>query len=366
VPTEPRSPNNHMATMSFDQYFDSIDRQSRQSQNSDDWYAIVEEALYAADIMAAQLHRQQLEASLMKPLPMIPEDDAVDSPRLRSIAEIVRPKTADAAYSRSKASWKLDVQQHISEMPKDLIISRRRSSVYDIDFDSPLSPESEELDAWAGDVCSTNRNSMSSLRSKPYTRQSSYTDSAVSERCISISAGSSILARSSKSTSSSVYSTDTSIDSPISSATCSCKHSRGTSENSAPAAPRKVRSEEDVPKKNFFEFSDGEEEEDGKEEEVTVARPESSGSSYVKHLRQKALSLRIATSKLARVRVKTMSLPPKDGPPSRSTWLSRRSSADVDRNPTSTMDLDPWECKLDNDLMFGAAASAKAKRVLGW
>ena len=356
-----------MATMSFDQYFDSIDKQSRQSQNSDDWYAIVEEALYAADVMAAQLHRQQLEASLMKPLPVIPEDDAVESPGLRSRDEIVRPKTADATCSKGKASWRLEVQQHISEMPKDLVISRRRSSVYDIDvdFDSPLSPESEELDAWAGDVCSTNRNSMSSLRSKPYTRQSSYTDSAVSERCISISAGSSILARSSKSTSSSVYSTDTSIDSPISSATCSCKHSRGTSENSAPAAPRKVRSEEDVPKKNFFEFSDGEEEENDKEEEVTVARPESSGSSYVKHLRQKALSLRIATSKLARVRVKTMSLPAKDGP-SRSTWLSRRSSVDVDRNSTSTMDLDPWECKLDNDLMFGAAASAKAKRVLGW
>ena len=364
--TEPRSLNNHMAAMSFDQYFDSIDKQSRQSQNSDDWYAIVEEALYAADIMAAQLHRQQLEASLMKPLPMIPEDDAIESPGLRSRAEIVRPKTADATCSKGKASWRLEVQQHMSEMPKDLVISRQRSSMYDmdIDFDSPLSPESDELDSWVGNVCSTGRNSMSSLRSKPYTRQSSYTDSAVSERRISVSAGSSILARSSKSTSSSMYSTDTSIDSPISSAMCSCKHSRDPSENSA-AAPRKERSEQSA-KECFFEFSDAEEEEKGKEEEVTVARPHSSGSSYVKHLRQKALSLRIATSKLARVRVKTMSLPPKDGPPSRSTWLSRRSSADVDRNPTSTMDLDPWECKLDNDLMFGAAASAKAKRVLGW
>jgi hypothetical protein len=37
----------------------------------------------------------------------------------------------------------------------------------------------------------------------------------------------------------------------------------------------------------------------------------------------------------------------------------------VDRNPRATMDYDPWECKLDNELMFGAAASAKAKRVLG-
>jgi len=327
--------NTRTPAMSFDQYFDSIEKQSLRSETSDGWYTIVEEALYAADAMAAQLQRQQLELSLMKPLPMIPEDDAVDSPGLRRGAEIVRPKTADAACSRGKASWKLDVQQHISEMPKDLVISRQRSSMYDTDFESPLSAESEELDAWAGNVCSTGRNSMSSLRSKPYTRQSSYTDSAVSERRMSVSAGSSFLARSSKSTSSSVYSTDTSIDSPISSAMCS------------------------------FEFSDAEEEEKGKEEEVTVARPHSSGSSYVKHLRQKALSIRIATSKLARIRVRTTSLPAKGGPASPS-WLSRRSSSvDVDRDQLSTMEYDPWECKLDNELMFGAAASAKAKRVLG-
>ena len=350
--------------MSFDQCFDSIEKQSLRSETSDDWYTIVEEALYAADAMAAQLQRQQLELSLMKPLPMIPEDDAFDSPSLRRGAEIVRPKTADAACSRGKASWKLDVQQHISEMPKDLVISRQRSSMYDTDFESPLSAESEELDAWAGNVCSTGRNSMSSLRSKPYTRQSSYTDSAVSERRRAISAGSSILARSSKSTSSSVYSTDAStIDSPISSAMCSCKHSRDPSENSA-AAPRKERSEQSA-KECFFEFSDAEEEETASDEEVTVARPHSSGSSYVKHLRQKALSIRIATSKLARIRVRTTSLPAKDGP-ALPSWLSRRSSSvDVDRNELSTMEYDPWECKLDNELMFGAAASAKAKRVLG-
>jgi hypothetical protein len=348
--------------MSFDQYFDSIGKQSVQSETSDDWYTIVEEALYAADIMATQLQRQQLELSLMKPLPIIPEDDAFDSPSLRSGAEIARPKTADAACSRSKSSWKLDVQQHISDMPKDLVVTRRRSSIYDIDFDSPLSAESEELDAWAGNVCSTGRNSMSSLRSKPYTRQSSYTDCAVSERRISVSAGSSILARSSKSTSSSVYSTDASIDSPISSATCSCKHSPRPSENSV-AAPRDERLEESA-KECFFDFSDGEDEEKGKEEEVTVARPQSSGSSYVKHLRQKALSIRIATSKLARIRMRTTSLPPRDGP-ALPTWLSRRSSADVHHNPRSTMDYDPWEYKLDDELMFGAAASAKAKRVLG-
>lgn len=361
--TEPRSFNNRIPAMSFDQYFDSIEKQSLRSETSDDWYTIVEEALNAADIMAAQLQSQQVELSLMKPLPMIPEDDAVDSPSLKRGAEIVRPKTADTVCSRGKASWKLDVQHHIWEMPKDPVVSRRRSSMYDTDFDSPLSAESEELDAWADNICSTGRNSMSSLRSKPYTRQSSYTDSAVSERRMSISAGSSVLARSSKSRSSSVYSTDTSIDSPISSAMCSCKHSRDPSENSA-AAPRKERSEQSA-KECFFEFSDAEEEDNGKDEEVTVARPHSSGSSYVKHLRQKALSIRIATSKLARIRVRTTSLPAKDRP-TLPAWLSRRSSSvDVDRNQLSTMEYDPWECKLDNELMLGAAASAKAKRVLG-
>ena len=293
--------------MSFDQYFDSIEKQSLRSDTSDDWYTIMEEVLYAADVMAAQLQREQLELTLVESLPMIPEDDAVDSPMLRSRTEIVRPKTADAACSKSKASWKLDVQQHISEMPQDLFVSRRRSSIYDVDFDSPLSPESEELDAWAGNVCSTGRNSMSSLRSKPYTRPSSYTDSAVSEGRISISADSSILARSSKSASSSVYSTDASTnDSPIDSAMCSCKHSRESSENSV-AAPRKERSEESA-RECSFEFTDGEDGGNGTEEEVTVARPHSSGSSYLRHLRQKALSIRTATSKLARIRVRTTGL----------------------------------------------------------
>ena len=123
----------------------------------------------------------------------------------------------------------------------------------------------------------------------------------------------------------------------------------------------KERSTDSVMNKCYFDISDSEAE---KEEEVTVARPESSGSSYVKQLRQRAWSLRIATSKLARFRVSTTSLSPKDGS-MLSTWLSRRSSVDVDRIPAPTADYEPWECELDNELMFGAAASAKAKRVLG-
>ena len=357
---------NPMAAMSFDHYFDGKVKQSRRSRNSDDWYEIVEEALYAAEV-ASCLNRQQLENSLMKALPMIPEDDAVDSSsqgsepdstsRSSSVtAGLFHLKTADS--SRSNISWKADVQEHVAEVPNDDPVSRRPSSLYDPDFESPLSAESDELDAWVGEVCSTGRNSMSSLRSKPYTRQSSYTDSATSER--RVSTGSSVVVRRSKSTSSSVYSTDTlgTSISPGSSAKSSCTHSRGPSANSV-VAPRKVRSE-DSGRISFFDFSDSEEE---KRKEVTAARRESSASSYVKQLRQKALSLRLATSKLARTRVRSMSLPSRDGP-ALSTWLFRRSSVHVDRISTSSTDY-LEDLELDNELMLGAAASAKAKRVLG-
>ena len=111
---------------------------------------------------------------------------------------------------------------------------------------------------------------------------------------------------------------------------------------------------------SFFDFSDSEEE---KRKEVTAARRESSASSYVRQLRQKALSLRLATSKLARTRVRSMSLPSRDGP-ALSTWLFRRSSVHVDRISTSSTDY-LEDLELDNELMLGAAASAKAKRVLG-
>jgi hypothetical protein len=355
--------------MSFDRYFENTKKQqSRRSQNSDDWYAIVEEALYAAE-MASRLNRQQLENSLMKALPMIPEDDAIATPALSSEHDstscsssvtggLFHLKSADS--SRGNLSWKLDVRGTILEVPSDHAVPRRPSSMYDMDFESPLSAESDDLDAWAGDVCSTGRNSMSSLRNKPYTRPSSYTDSAVSERCMST--GSSIVVRRPKSTTSSVYSTDTSVGSPGSSAKSSCMHSRGPSENSA-AATRKVRSE-DIGRRSFFDFSDSEEE-TKKKVTVTVARPQSSASSYVRQLRNKTLSFRTATSKMARARVRTMSFSSGDGPAlSTSTWFFRRSSVHVDRISTSTPDYF-GDLELDNELMLGAAASAKAKRVLG-
>jgi hypothetical protein len=353
--------------MSFDRYFESKKQQARRSQNSDDWYAIVEEALYAAE-MASRLNRQQLEINLMKPLPMIPEDDATATTDLSSehnsssrsssvTGGLFHLKSADS--SRGNLSRKLDVKERVEEVSDAY-------SLYDADFESLMSAESEELEAWAGDVCSTGRISMSSLRSKPYTRQSSYTDSAVSER--RVSTGSSIVVGRSKSKSSSVYSTETqgtSLGSPGSSAKSTRTYSLFPSEKSA-AATCQPRSE-DREKKSFFEFSDSDEEKKKKEEvavAVTVARSQSSASSYVRQLRNKALSLRQATSKMARERVRSMSLPSGPDGPARSTWFFRRSSIHVDRIPTSTTDY-LGDLELSNELMLGAAASAKAKRVLG-
>jgi len=369
VLTESASFRKPLAIMSFDHYFESKKKQARRSQNSDDWYAIVEEALYAAE-MASRLNRQQLEINLMKPLPMIPEDDATatadlgsehnSSSRSSSVTRgLFHLKSADS--SRSNLSRKLDVKEHVEGVSDAY-------SLYDADFESLMSAESEELEAWAGDVCSTGRNSMSSLRSKPYTRPSSYTDSAVSER--RVSTGSSIAVGRSKSKSSSVYSTETqgtSLGSPGSSAKSTRTYSLFPSEKSA-AATFQVRSE-DRGKKSFFEFSDSDEEKKKEEEvavavAVTVARSQSSASSYVRQLRNKALSLRLATSKMARERVRSMSLPSGPDGPARSTWFFRRSSIHVDRIPTSTTDY-LGDLELSNELMLGAAASAKAKRVLG-
>lgn len=123
--------------------------------------------------------------------------------------------------------------------------------------------------------------------------------------------------------------------------------------------PKQVKVEKvnmHVASTSFFDFSDDEEE---PQEEVTVARPESSASNYVKHLRKKALSLRIATSKKTQARVKTMSF---DGP-ALSTWLFRSSS--LARRMSMVSMVSEEEIALENELMAGAANSAKARRVLG-
>jgi hypothetical protein len=348
--------------MSFDRYFDSSAKMSHQSKNSDDWYSIVEEALFAAD-RASRQHRQQLEVGLMKPLPVIPEDEAADSPDpVKELYLTCRPisaTTADShqkgAHSKRKSSpWTDDEQCYVCITSDEQTISRRPSSVYSTEIDSPLSLESFELDIWASDVCATVQSGMSSLRSKPYTRQSSVTSSAVSRR--SMSPGSSVLA-SRLSASSSVYSTDTSVDSYGSPAQSACMHSRNLPANSE-TPPRQVRSEEEEDSRtsfSFFDFSDSDEE----GEEVTVARPESSASNYVKHLRRKALSLRMPTSRKSQVPLRILSVPSKDGP-GLSTRFFRSTSTD-----RSSMLSVGNDIGMENELMAGAAASAKAKRVLG-
>jgi hypothetical protein len=346
--------------MSFDQYFESSEKMSHRSKNSDDWYSIVEEALFAADV-ASRRHRQQLEVGLMKPLPVIPEDDAADS--LDVVKELhltCRPISATTANAHQKSAdtkqkgspWRDDQQCYVLDISNNCNTFRRPSSVYSTEPDSPLSLESFDLDNWASDVCATVQSGMSSLRSKPYTRPSSVTSSAVSQRSVSI--GSSILASRPRSTSSSVYSTDTSIDSHSSPTQSACMHSRNVSAKSE-TVPKQVPSEEDEEPKtsfSFFDFSDDE----GEEAEVTVARPESSASNYVKHLRRKALSLRMPTSKKAQVPVRILSVPSRDGP----AWFFRSLST----GRTSMLSVHS-DIVMENELMAGAAASAKAKRVLG-
>jgi len=48
-----------LAAMSFDQYFEGAEQQQAQSSDgSDDWYGIVEQALYDADL-ASHRHKQR-------------------------------------------------------------------------------------------------------------------------------------------------------------------------------------------------------------------------------------------------------------------------------------------------------------------
>lgn len=344
--------------MTFDQYFEGTAKQTR-SNNSDDWYAIVEDALSAADA-ASRLHRRKLEIGLMKPLPMIPEDDMVDLLSLGGKISLTSQKSSMSALtqksvesSKSRTSWAHDQQLRTLKYSIDHAVSRRSSSVYDDDFDCPTSAECDDLDSWAGNYCFSDSSSMSSLRGKPYSRPSSYTSSTASEQ--RMSTGSSIVADRSKSVASSVYSIDTSVDSFGKSAKKGGMHSRGSSDSSLTAL-RKMPSKAST-RVSFFDFSDDEQEE---QKEVTVALSESA-SSYVNNLRKKAMSLRMATSKMSHARVKTMCMPARDGP-ALSTRLFRRSLTNLNRMSLSSVDYD---LGMENELMLGAAASAKAKRILG-
>jgi len=352
--------NQRLAAMSFDQYFEGARQQqlAQTSDDSDDWYGIVEQALYDADLAAYRLQRQ-LELNLMKPLPIIPEDDnAVEEPKMTNSLHN-RSRRPSSVYSKEAEAHKCRRDTHLAVQRASLSLqgliedfdSRRLSSDFIADFDSPLSSESSALDDWASKVCSPSESSMRSLRNKPYTRKSSSTGSALSYRSASV--GSSVMAGMSGSRSSSIYSTDTSVDSHGSSSKSSVGvHSR----NVSAASSSEAKCEKERPAGSFFEFSDDEEE----VESQSAMRRDSSASSYVRHLRKAALSFRMATCRRAPKQAKTLSTPTAADVSALSTWLLRASM--VGRNsslPTSE------EMDMEEQLMADAAESAKARRVSG-
>jgi hypothetical protein len=344
--------------MSFDQYFEGAKQQQAQSSDDcDDWYGIVEQALYDADL-ASHRHRQQMELNLMKPLPIIPEDEsAVEEPQIaNSIHKSSRrpssvySKEADDHSKRSQHDTHHAVQKASLSLQR-LIEDDDSRWPSSADFDSPLSSESSALDDWASTICSPIENSMGSLRNKPYTRKSSSTGSAVSYRSASV--GSSVMAGMSGSRSSSIYSTDTSVDSYGNSAKSVGAHSR----NMSAASSSEAKCEEGRPSGSFFEFSDDDEEE---MESHSAMRRDSSASSYVRHLRKAALSFRMATSRRAPKQTKTLSTPTTADASALSTWLLRASL--VGRNSSSATSED---MEMEGQLMADAAESAKARRVSG-
>ena len=342
--------------MSFDQYFEGArnQHQSQPGDDSDDWYGIVEQALYAADLASHRLQRQ-LELNLMKPLPIIPEDEnAVEEPRVLDSVHN-RSRLPSSVYSNEAETHprKSQYDTHHSnqksglslQIPAKDVGSRRPSSVCHVDFDSPLSSESSALDRWANGLCSPGEASMGSLRSKPFTRKSSSTGSAVSYRSTSV--GSSVMAGGrSESRSSSIYSTDTSIG----------VHSRSISTTSSKEGLQceDRDRDRDRPAGSFFDFSDDEEE----VEEVSAVRRDSSASSYVRQLRKAALSFRMATSRKAPRQAKTLSAPTTADVSALSAWLLRSSLVGrVSSSPTSE------EMESEGQLMADAAESAKARRA---
>jgi hypothetical protein len=349
--------------MSFDQYFEGAKQQQAQSSyDSDDWYGIVEQALYDADL-ASHRHRQKVELDLMKPLPIIPEDDsAVEEPQIANSIHRSSRRPSSVYSKRSDTHSEKGRQDphhaiHKASLSLQRLIedvgSRRPSSDLIADFDSPLSYESSELDDWASTLCSPIESSMGSLRNKPYTRKSSSTGSAVSYRSASV--GSSVMAGTSGSRSSSIYSTDTSVDSYGNSAKSVGVHSRSMSA----ASSSEVKREEEGPAGSFFEFSDDDEEE---MESHSAMRRDSSASSYVRHLRKAALSFRMATSRRAPKHTKTLSTPTTADVSALSTWLLRASL--VGRNSSSATS-EEREMEMEGQLMADAAESAKARRVSG-
>jgi hypothetical protein len=346
--------------MSFDQYFEGgKQEQAQSSYDSDDWYGIVEQALYDADL-ASHRHQQQIELNLMKPLPIIPEDDsAAEEPQIAKSTH-KSSRRPSSVYSKEADDRRKKCRQDTHHAIQKASLSLQRLIGDDdsrwpssADFDSPLSSESSALDDWASTICSPTEGSMGSLRNKPYTRKSSSTGSAVSYRSASV--GSSVMTGISGSRSSSIYSTDTSVDSYGNSAKSVGVHSR----NMSAASSSEVKCEEERPAGSFFEFSDDDEAEMESQSQSAMRR-DSSASSYVRHLRKAALSFRMATSRRAPRQTKTLSTPTTADVSALSTWLLRASL--VGRNSSS---LTSEEREMEGQLMADAAESAKARRVSG-
>ncbi|KAM0715386.1 hypothetical protein Q7P37_008884 [Cladosporium fusiforme] len=357
--------------MSFDRYFKNAGQEWLSDDSDNDWYGIVEDALYAANLQPRR-EKGQLEINLMKPLPVIPEDAVVDSP-IVALVEDVTPRRPSSVYSSETnfSHWPnphatqihlpKSQEEHTLQIEHEDAIARRPSSVYSTDFDSPQSPESDALDYWVNDICMVHDSTMGALREKPFERPSLEYRSSSSDW--SASMGSSDMER--RSRSSSIYSVDSSVYSYNSYVKSACVHTRNVSGVST-VSSKKVRFEETA-MLSFFEISDSEEEgEDGEREESvgnTTARPKSHASKCLRAGRQlgkKALSLRITTSPKTSESHKKASSMPSSEVPSLSAWLFRSSLLDR----ISTSPKFPGE-GLEGELMAGAAESAKARRVLG-
>lgn len=361
-----------LAAMSFDQYFENGEPEWLENDNVSEWYGIVEEALYAADLQSRR-QRGQLELSLMKPLPMIPEDAVEESPVVvSSDATTRRPSSVyssevDFSHWPNPHAAETNVPKpyegHESQNTGEVAIARRPSSVYSTDFDSPQSPESNALNYWASNICTVSDDrSMRSLRKKPFERQLS--DSRSSNSDWSASVFSSNMER--RSTASSIYSVNSSVYSYNSYVKNACTHARNISDGSM-ASSKKVRFEETA-LVSFFDLSDDEDEDTGGKEDDSDSSGGARAKSYSaskclkagRQLGKKALSLRIATSpKTTPTHAKASSMPANDVP-ALSAWLFRSSLLDrISTSPTNP------GTGLEGQLMAGAAESAKARRVLG-
>lgn len=344
--------------MSFDQYFDTGVRRLDEHEDENDWFEIVEEALREADL-ASQQHRKRLEINLMKALPAIPED-VVDEPVV-VIADYDPSRRPSSVYSvdidhfaprQEKPSLSLDCTG--LKHPGGLTITRWPSCIQTADLDSPQSPESSALDCWANSVYTPNESAMCSLRIKPCKSASTKTPSPASGW--SSSTGSSLPARGSRA--SSIYSTDDSADSYSSYARSCSLHSRDASVSTMASCQNDNM--EVATHMSFFDFSDEDENDKNK---PGLARSGSSGSKYVEHLRKKAKSIRIVTSKITHPQTRAPSVSSVAGDsPAFSAWLHRASQHD---RASSISSMSPSLDGMDNQLMAGAAQSAKAKRVLG-